>query len=62
MAARLIFLLLEFKGAVSWQSSSFCLILPITHAPSIGMELKISKEIYMEKAKSEIRDKQIYVS
>ena len=31
------------KGAVSRQSSSFCLILPITR--SIAMELKVSKEI-----------------
>ena len=32
------------KGAVSRQSSSFCLILPIT-SPSIAMELKVSNEI-----------------
>ena len=31
------------KGAVSRQSSSFCLILPITRP--IAMELKVSKEI-----------------
>ena len=33
----------SFKGAVSRQSSSFCLILPIT-STSIAMELKLSKE------------------
>ena len=32
------------KGAVSRQSSSFCLILA-NYSPSIAMELKLSKEI-----------------
>ena len=33
------------KRAVSRQSSSFCLILPIIYSPSIAMELKVNKEI-----------------
>ena len=34
----------DIKGAVSRQSSSFCLILPITH-PQLLWNLKLSKEI-----------------
>ena len=35
----------HLKGAVSRQSSSFCLIYFANYSPSITMELKVSKEI-----------------
>ena len=46
------------KGAVSRQSSSLCLILPITRPRSLW-NLKLKQRNYMEMTKSEFRDKQI---
>ena len=43
----------------SFTAVQFILFNFANYSPSISMELKVNKEIYMEMSKSEIRDKQI---
>ena len=55
---RVRMLQLYVKGAVSWQFSSFCLILPITH-PQSPWNLKQAKKLLVNDKIAEIQNKQI---